>query len=85
MSAVLPAYFGQQAAIGKYELANFEGTGSTRLIDGTKMKLNEEGRVCQIEYPSGATVRRHVEYVLVRSNNSSYWFGDSNGRWYPID
>ncbi len=85
MSVVLPAYFGQQAVLGKYELSSLEGNNSTRLVDGTKMKLNDQGRVCQIEYPSGATVRRHEKYVLVRSNNSSYWFGDSNGRWYPID
>ena len=85
MSVVLPAYFGQQAAISKYELSDFQGSNSSRLVDGTQMKTNADGRISQIQYPSGATVRRHDSYVLVRSNNSSYWFGDSNGRWYPID
>ncbi len=85
MSAVLSTFLAQQASITRYELTDFEGSNSTRLIDGTQMKVNDEGRVCQIQYPSGATVRRHENYVLVRSNNSSYWLGDANGRWYPID
>ncbi|MBS2001102.1 MAG: hypothetical protein U0103_02695 [Candidatus Obscuribacterales bacterium] len=85
MSVMLPAFFGQQAAVTKYELSDFAGENSTRLVDGTQMKLNDDGRVSQIQYASGATVRRHQSYVLVRSSNSSYWFGDANGRWYPID
>lgn len=85
MNVVLPAFFGQQAAITKYEISDFGGENSRRLIDGTQMTINDDGRVCQIQYPSGAAVRRHNSYVLVRSNNSSYWLGDANGRWYPID
>jgi hypothetical protein len=84
MSAVLPTFFGQ-AAIAQYEISDFQGSESTRLVDGTKMLLNSDGRVTQIQYASGATVRRHLNYVLVRSNNSSYWFGDNAGRWYPLD
>jgi hypothetical protein len=49
------------------------------------MQMNSDGRVTQIEYASGATVRRHINYVMVRSNNSSYWFGDCEGRWFPLD
>ncbi len=85
MSAALPTFFGQQAAIAQYEISDFQGSESTRLVDGTKMLLNSDGRVTQIQYASGATVRRHLNYVLVRSNNSSYWFGDNEGRWYPLD
>jgi hypothetical protein len=85
MSAALPTFFGQHTAIAQYEISDFKGSESTRLMDGTRMLMNSDGRVTQIEYASGATVRRHVNYVMVRSNNSSYWFGDSAGRWYPLD
>lgn len=85
MSVVLPSFFSQQAAANRYELSNFDGDNSRRLIDGTQMKVNEDGRVVQIQYPSGAAVRRHQTYVMARSNNASYWFGDIHGHWYPID
>lgn len=85
MSLPIPTLFGQQVVINKYELTDFSSTNSTRLTDGSVLELNAHGQVTQIEYAGGATVRRHRDYVLVRSNNSSLWFGDSNGRWYPFD
>ncbi len=84
MSAVLPTFFGQ-TVVAQYEIADFQGTASTRLVDGTKMAMDSSGRVTQVQYASGVAVRRHINYVLVRSANSSYWFGDSDGRWYPLD
>jgi hypothetical protein len=85
MNVAFPLFQGQQAAVAKYELTDFDGSASTRLVDGTKMQMNDDGRVIQIQYASGATVRRHSDYVMVRSNNSSYWFGDCSGRWFPLD
>ena len=80
----LNSKFASHVVAKKYEVTNKSGCRSSRLADGTRLQLNEEGRIIQIEYVDGASVRRHDDYVIVRASNASNWFGDAKN-WYQLD
>lgn len=59
---------------------------SFQIDKGTKVTVDEQGRVLYAEYANGAMIQRHANYNLVRSStDASYWFGDRRGCWYPLD
>ncbi len=57
----------------------------TTLSDGTKIDTDANGKVLQANYASGVQVRINTNFCLVKSGSSQYWYGDNNGRWYPLD
>lgn len=61
------------------------GTTSNILCDGTMVRTDNEGRIKQASYSTGAKVNILESYCLVQSSNGMYWFGDAGGRWYPLD
>ena len=71
----------------KRELAcseEFENSLAT-LADGTKIAQDNEGNIVFAQYASGVTVKRFDNLVLVLSADGSFWFGDSQGRWFRLD
>ena len=66
-------------------ISNVEGTKNSTLGDGTMVSVDQEGRLRQVHYANGTKVVRQATYCLVQSSNSSYWYGDDSGRWYPLD
>lgn len=55
------------------------------MADGTRFALNAEGRVIHASYKSGAAVRRHAYYTVVRSSAGSHWFINKYGHVMPLD
>ncbi len=75
------------AILQKQLITPMEGTQNSTLTDGTVVCCDDEGRIRQAQYSSGAKVKRLYTYCLVQSSDSdsSYWYGDDNGRWYRLD
>ncbi|CAN5194437.1 hypothetical protein BH10CYA1_BH10CYA1_55690 [soil metagenome] len=67
----------------KYKLLD-QTEKSNHLPDGTIVSMDPTGRVTQVQYASGTAIGRHEDFVIVKSGDSSYWFGSEN-RWSRID
>lgn len=55
------------------------------MTDGSRFQMNEDGRVIGALYSSGAAVKIHDHCMLVRGQDLSLWFADSNKRFHPLD
>lgn len=65
-------------------LSSVESTHNI-LADGTRFAFNADGRVIHASYKSGAAVRRHGYYTIVRSSFGSHWFMNRHGHVMPLD
>lgn len=54
-------------------------------IDGTIFESNQSGRVVGAHYKSGAVVKIHENCMIVRAEDFSLWFADSQKHFHPID
>ncbi len=54
-------------------------------IEGTRFETNMNGKVTGAQYSSGAAVKMNDSYMLVRAENWSLWFADSQKHFHPID
>lgn len=51
---------------------------------GLETELREDGAIVAVKYPSGVTVRRNTQSVVVQTP-TSLWFADRWGGIHPID
>lgn len=49
------------------------------------VERDTQGKITGAAYESGAQIRRHEEYTMVKAANNSLWMGDKFGGWHPID
>jgi hypothetical protein len=73
----------QQPACNRYSL-DINSANAVRL-EQLFVEHDSQGNITAASYDSGAQVRRHDSYTMVRSANSTLWMGDRNGSWHPLD
>lgn len=54
-------------------------------FDQLHVESDENGNCKAALYSSGAFVRRHDLYLILRAANHSLWMGDRFGGWHPLD
>jgi hypothetical protein len=54
-------------------------------IDGSSFETNVQGRVIGAMYTSGAAVKMNETCMIVRAEDWSLWFADSQKHFHPID
>ncbi|MBS1957344.1 MAG: hypothetical protein JST89_24360 [Cyanobacteria bacterium SZAS-4] len=69
----------------RYQFLNDDRGTVSFLPDGTRIVTDENERMVQVEYGTGAKVVRHQDYVMVQAVEGSFWFGNSQGQWYQFD
>ncbi len=54
-------------------------------IEGSSFETDAQGRVIGAQYASGAVVKMNETCMIVRSEDWSLWFADSQKHFHPID
>lgn len=54
-------------------------------IEGSSFETDAQGRVIGAQYVSGAVVKMNETCMIVRSEDWSLWFADSQKHFHPID
>jgi hypothetical protein len=73
----------QQQPCNRYSL-DITSANAVRL-EQLFVEHDSQGNITAATYDSGAQVRRHDAYTMVRSANSTLWMGDRHGSWHPLD
>lgn len=73
----------QQQPCNRYSL-DIKTANAVRL-EQLFVEHDNQGNITAATYDSGAQVRRHDSYTMVRSANSTLWMGDRYGAWHPLD
>lgn len=73
----------QLQACNRYSL-DIDAANAVRMEE-LFVEHDSEGNITAATYNSGAQVRRHDTYTMVRSANSTLWMGDRYGSWHPLD
>ncbi|MCC6978795.1 MAG: hypothetical protein IT343_10780 [Candidatus Melainabacteria bacterium] len=73
----------QPQIINRYSL-DIDRANAVRLAE-IFVEHDSDGAIRAANYDSGAQVRKHELYTVVKAANNSLWMGDRFGGWHPID
>jgi len=54
-------------------------------FENLTIEKDSNGDCKAAQYSSGAFVRRHKSYMILKAYNHSLWMGDRFGGWHPLD